>query len=279
MKKVGIIIFGLLSIFLLSLAGSVAAYNAEFTATCFAGVAPTIDGQYAAGEEWGSAGTTSFGTNGQFKTQWCMSPSVYASFLIETTDTTNDAGDYWVICFDATEDGGMTEPDGGSAPQANDFKLVITGHDSPTVQWYKGTGTAWTPITPVGFDNTAIFNQAQSLSASPMSSTPHYIWEMSIDKTNTEGLGITPMGYNWAQYIAYYDAHAGGAGLQAWPPTPASDTNPDSWGYVPYSSDPVPESLSIVLVIALSSVAVIAGSVLLRKRSIAKLASKHKVAI
>lgn len=279
MKKVGFIIFCTLSVFVLAIAGTVSAYNATFTHTCYAGASPTINGQYTTGEEWGSALTTSFGTNGQFKTQWCMSPSVYASFLIETTDATNDAGDYWVVCLDATEDGALTEPDGGSAPKTNDFKLVITGHDSPTVQWYKGTGTAWTPITPTGFSDVLIFQQAQSLSASPMSSTPHYIWEMHIDKTNTAGLGITPMGYNWAQYIAYYDAHAGGAGLQSWPPAPATDTNPNSWGYVPYSMDAVPEGLSIVLVVALSSVAVIAGSVLLRKRAISRITSKQIAAI
>lgn len=279
MKRIGIVIFCIFSVFLLSIAGNAVAYNAAFTHTCHAGTSPTINGQYTTGEEWGSALTTSFGTNGQFKTQWTLSPAVYACFLIETLDNTNDAGDYWVITLDSTTDGGETPPNGGTAPQTDDFKIVITGHDSPTVQWYKGTGTAWTTITPTGFNDVAVFQVAQSLSASPMSSTPHYILEMHIDKTNTAGLGIVPMGYNWAQYIAYYDAHAGGYGLQSWPPSPASDTNPNSWGYVPYSMEAVPESLSVAIVIALSSVAVIAGSVLLRKRSITKLASKVTVAM
>jgi hypothetical protein len=236
---------------------------------------PTVDGKYT-GTEWSETGTTTFGTNGHFSIGWVLTPTT-ACFIIETSDATNDPGDYWAITFDSTADGGATEPNGGTAPQVDDFKLVVTGHTSPTVQWYKGTGTVWAAVTPTGWTDPAIFSQNQSLSASPTSSTPHYILEITIDKTNTAGFGIAIMGYNWASYIAYNDAHTGGNGLQAWPPTPATDTNPNSWGYVPYQFAAIPETLNIGLIVALSSVAVVAGSIILNKRSLTKLAKKYSL--
>jgi hypothetical protein len=264
----------LLSIFIIALAGSATAYNSAATHTCYEyqtdDTQPTINGQFSVAE-WADAASLPFGTNGNFRSGWTMSPVVYAEFFVETFDTTNDAGDYWEICFDSTTAGGATEPNGGTVPQTDDFKLVVTGHDSPTVQWYKGTGTAGTPLQaiamPTAFTDTAVFQQAQSLSASPMDSTPHYMWEMHIDKTNTAGLGITPMGYNWAEYIAYYDAHAGGYGLQSWPASPAVDTNPDSWGYEGYSMSAAPEGFNMGIILALSSLAVVVGAVLIKKRA------------
>ena len=180
----------MLSIFVIALAGNVAAYNASLTHSCYLSeTAPTINGQYTA-PEWAGGASIPFGVNGvSIK---CMDHVAYClcKLLYRNLDTTNYAGDYWVITFDSTAACAETPPNGGTAPQVDDFKLVVTGHDSPTVQWYKGTGTAWAPITPTGFSDVAVFQQAQSLSASPMYATPHYIWEMHIDKTNTAGLGI-----------------------------------------------------------------------------------------
>lgn len=271
MKKNRIAIVCILSIFVLALAGNAAAYNAAFTHSCYLSeTAPTINGQYTAAE-WAAGASIPFGINGVSRNSWTMSPVVFASFCIETWDTTNDAGDYWVITFDSTAEGAETPPNGGTAPQTNDYKLVVTGHTSPTVQWYKGNGTGWTPVTPAGFTDPAVFQQAQSLSASPMYATPHYIWEMHVDKTNTAGLGTVPMGYNWASYVAYYDAHAGGYGLQSWPPSPASDTNPNSWGYVPYVFEAAPEGFTFGIIVLLSSIAVVAGAVLVRKHTLPKI--------
>jgi hypothetical protein len=272
LKKNRIAIVCILSIFVLALAGNAAAYNAAFTHSCYlAETAPTINGQYTTAE-WAGGASIPFGTNGVSRNAWTMSPVVYASFCIETWDTTNNAGDYWVITFDSTAAGAETPPNGGTAPQVDDFKIVVTGHDTPTVQWYKGTGTAWAPITPVGFTDPAVFQQVQSLSASPMYATPHYIWEMHIDKTNIAGLGIAAMGYNWASYIAYYDANPGGYGLQSWPPSPAVDTNPNSWGYVPYVFEAAPEGFTFGFIVMLSSIAVVASAVLLRKRNLPRIA-------
>jgi hypothetical protein len=105
-----------------------------------------------------------------------------------------------------------------------------------------------------------------------MYATPHYIWEMHIDKTNTAGLGTVAMGYNWASYVAYYDAHAGGYGLQSWPPSPATADNPNSWGYVPYVFEAAPESFTFGFIVMLSSIAVVASAVLLRKHNLPKVA-------
>jgi hypothetical protein len=268
MKKLGIAIFCMLSLFVLSLVGIAAAYNAAFTHTLYQSDAPpTVDGTYAVGAEWLASGTQTFGTNGVFRDMWTMTPNL-ACLLIETTDATNDAGDYWVVCYDSTEAGGATEPDGGTAPKTNDYKLVVTGHGaSATVQWFKGTGTGWstTPATV----SAGLLTQAQSLSATPMIGTPHYVLELYIDKSDTS-LGTVPMGYTWAQYVAYYDAHDGGNGLQQWPPTPASANVPDGWGYITYVQEPnptpnIPEGIGIIVILSVSSVA-IAGSMLLRKR-------------
>lgn len=269
MKKIGIAIFCVISLFVLSLAGNAIAYNAAFTHILYqSDAAPTVDGTYAPGAEWLASGTQTFGTNGIFRDMWTMSPNL-ACLLIETADNTNDAGDYWVVCYDSTESGGATEPDGGTAPKTNDYKLVVTGHGaSATVQWFKGTGTAWS-TTPATGVSAGLLTQAQSLSVTPKIGTPHYVLELYIDKSDTS-LGTVPMGYTWANYIAYYDAHAGGYGLQQWPPAPASANVPDGWGFITYESAPnptpdVPEGISIVAMLTVSSVAMV-GAVLLRKR-------------
>ncbi len=269
-KKLRTATFCILLIFVLSLIGSAAAYNAAFTHTIYqADAPPTIDGTYALGSEWIASLGTHIGTNGVWRDEWTMSPN-FACLLIEPADTTNDPGDYWVVCYDSTAEGGETPPDGGTAPKSNDYKLVVTGHGAiATVQWFKGTGTGWTSATP----SASLLTQAQSLSSTPLISAPHYVLELYIDKADTS-LGTVPMGYNWAQYVAYYDAHAGGYGLQSWPPAsatpPGSPDVPDSWGYIPYAmganpTPDIPESLSIIAIISVSTVA-IAGSMFLRRR-------------
>ena len=170
------------------------------------------------------------------------------------------------ILIYSTEDGGETPPDGGAAPKTNDYKLVVTGHGaSATVEWFKGSGTGWSPVATPGEE---VFAQAQTLAPyTPKIGTPHYVLEMHIEKTDTS-LGTVIMGYTWAQYVAYYDAST--ATLQSWPPAPASADVPDSWGYIPYemAANPepdVPEGIGLVAMLAMSSVAA-AGMVLLRKR-------------
>jgi len=262
MKKTSIAVCCLM---LFVLAGTVRAYNAEYTHTNYmSNDKPTADGTYIVDEEWMSSGTQTFGTNGMFNDEWCMPSGVWACLLIETEDGTDDAEDQWVICYDSTDEGGETDPDGGTAPQTNDYKLVITGHGtSATVEWYKGTGTDWALTTT---PDSAVFEYGQSLTTTPRIEADHYVLELCIEKTDTT-MGTTVMGYNWGQFVSYYD---GGDGLQQWPPTPASADVPDSWGYIVYemaaNPDPtIPESTGFVVMLAVSSVAA-AGAVLLRKR-------------
>jgi len=269
MKKISIAVFCMLSLFALGLVGSATAYNATYTHTNYlSSTIPTIDVTYAQGDEWLASGTQTFGANGIFRDQWTMSPNL-ACLLIETADGTDDAGDQWVICYDSTESGTTTEPDGGPNPTTFDYKLVVTGHGaSATVQWFRGTGTGWstTPIAATG-GLTAV----QALRPyTPKIGTQHYVLELTIDKSDTS-LGSVPMGYTWAQFVSYYDAHAGGYGLQQWPPAPASANVPDGWGYITYESAPnptpdVPEGIGFVVMLGVSSVAAV-GAVLLRKRT------------
>jgi hypothetical protein len=279
MKKIGTAIFCLLSIFVIVFAGNAAAYNAAFEHILYAGdVPPTVDGTYGISDEWVVSGTQTFGTNGIFRDYWVMDPNLLC-LLIETADNTNDAGDYWVVCWDSTDDGGATEPDGGPSPKTNDYKLVVTGHGaSATVQWFKGTGTAWstTPSTPAE----GVLEEAQQLAPyTPKIGTPHYVLEMAISKMDTS-MGAPLMGYTWATYIAYYDEST--ATLQSWPPAPASADVPDSWGYVTYDmganpTPDVPEGITIGIMLSLSTLAVIVSTRYFRKLSKIKSHSPEKL--
>jgi hypothetical protein len=271
MKKAIIVIIvaiSMLSLFILTLVGSIEAYDAGFTQTDYnAIVTPTIDGQYAIGDEWGGSLATTFGTNGIFRNEWLMATNVYENLLIETADATNDAEDYWEICYDGNAGGGAT-------PQTDDYRIVVTGHGATaTVTWYQGTGTGWNAITTPPATS---FTQAQSLSSSPRISEPHYILEMTVWKNSAELGGTFIIDQYFAMRVAYYDAHADGNGLQAWPPAPATRDAPDGWGYVTYvygeqnPNPDVPEGFGVGVVLTSSSVAIVAGAVLLRKRPISQ---------
>ena len=276
MKKRGIVIFCLLLLFVLVFAGNARAYNADYTHTNYYSgeIKPTIDGTYIVDDEWISSATQTFGANGIFIDEWCIPEGfggpTWACLLIETADATDDAEDQWVICFDSTDEGGETDPDGGTAPQTNDYKVVITGHGATaTVQWYKGTGTGWDPATTPA---ETVFQQAQSLTATPMIDTPHYVLELCIEKQDTDTFGTVIMGYNWGQFVSYYDEDTGET--QQWPPadaTPAGSPDvPDNWGYIAYAFEAnpepsIPENVGFVVMLAVSSVAATAA-VFLRKR-------------
>ena len=268
MKKIGIAIFCLLSLLVIAFAGSAVAYDPAYEHVLYAGDVPpaSIDGTYDIGDEWVVSGTQTFGTDGIFRDFWVMDPNLLC-LLIETGDSTDDAGDYWVVCWDSTDEGGAAEPDGGAAPKTNDYQLKVTGHgSSATTQFFKGTGSAWdtTPLT--GWEG--LHQIVQQLAPyTPKIGTPHYVLEMGIQKMDTT-FGTPLMGYTWATYIAYYDAST--ATLQSWPPAPASADVPDTWGFVGYdmAANPepdVPESIAIGVMLALSTVAVVVSMRYFRK--------------
>ena len=259
MKRIGITLLLVLALSLIAFAGVAYAPNYDIEHYLYNGeMEPTVDGTYSPNGEWDASGTQTFGTDGIFRDYWVMDPNLLC-LLIETGDTTDDAGDYWIICWDSTEDGGGTEPDGGTAPKTNDNKLVITGHGaSATVQWSQGTGSGWaTHAGPA--EGTLV--QAQTFSVTPKIGVPHAVLEMYIYKM--EYLGSVPlMGYTWGTFIGYYDASTDT--LQQWPAAPASPDNPDSWGFIPYEMEPnpvpdIPEGLTVGVMLMISTIAVVVG--------------------
>jgi hypothetical protein len=215
-------------------------------------VEPTIDGAWTSENEWTDGEETMIGENVAFRSTWTMLSAdpitVTTNFVIEILDDdTNDTGDYWQMCIDGYVDG-------GSAPQAGDYIIEIVGHSTLTV--YEGTGTGWTEITPASGE--LVF--AESISDSPTSSTPHWIAEFTILKTS----GNILLDAIWGFRLAVYDESNSEAGVQAWPPT--DQDVPDEWGVQNYTSEPIPEALTIGVMMLLSSVSVLVGYHFLQKR-------------
>ena len=165
-------------------------------------------------------------------------------------DNTNNAGDYFQLCYDGNADG-------GTAPKTDDLRIDLIGHNNQTgLKAFRGNGTGWDPLTTT-------VDQLQgndSLSTSPYSSTPHYIAEIKLDK-----IALALSQYTWVR-IAAYNAGNSSGGVHVWPPS--SRDVPDDYGYLDSSADATPESLGFGAMVILSSVAVIAGSAYrFRKRS------------
>jgi len=223
----------------------------------YAGSAVTVDGKWGT-TEWTDAWLEKqfpAGTNARFAYKVSMSEEfeITLYFIVEFPDTTNDAGDKWVICIDGGTGAG---PDGGTAPNSNDNKIEITGHT--TLQVYTGTGTGWAPANAL---NAAVkFNN--SLTTSPNIATNHWVVEVSISKAAFSwGGNPPPLGL----YVGMYDASNTAQGWVQWPATSAD--NPSRWGTIAsYTGEPLPEGLSFAVVVALSSVAIVVGTIYLRKK-------------
>lgn len=213
---------------------------------------PTIDGMWTAENEWTDGEITPIGEDVAFRSTWdfVSMEEVYTRWIVEfLSDTTDDPEDYWEVCFD----GDQTM---GAAPEAGDYKFVITGHTD--LVWYQGDGTGW---TEEALDASEI-EWAASLSESPTDSTPHWILEFVINK----GGGSVLLGQLWNLRIAVYDASNSEAGELAWPE--GSDANdPSGWGVENFEMANIPEGLSFGVLVLLSSAAVIVATVVLRKRS------------
>jgi hypothetical protein len=237
--------------------------------------APTIDGKWTSGTEWTDGKRENIGSSAIFYDMWTYGTTVNENIIIETLDNTNDAGDYVQICFDGANNL-------GSSPQTDDFLVNVTGHSTCT--WYEGTGSTWSAIaTP----DSSIFSFAQTLGTSPVyGTTQHYMTEFSFNKQGVVN-GQSFLAIQFNMRIAVYDAHSGGLGAAAFPASSTAN-NPSGWEYIDYSSNtnsptdplPIPESLSVGVIMVLSVVAVVAGAMILSKRSkIAELAGKQKSVI
>jgi hypothetical protein len=204
----------------------------------YSGAAVTIDGKWTDPDEWHDVTTQYMGTPQAGLFEYKMDITDYSmTWLLEFADSTNDAGDKWQICIDGGDDG-------GSAPNANDVKLEITGHT--TLATYAGSGTAWTASAWTA-------EWKDSLTTSPHDPANHYVLEVKFSKSQWDwGASPPPHGVR----IAMYDASNPSQGWVSWPPT-STDTNPGSWGGIPdYMAAPAPEGLAVGLMMVLSAVAV-----------------------
>jgi hypothetical protein len=196
----------------------------------------------------GWATTTSF-----FRCKWGYTPAICENWLMEFLgDTTNDAGDWWEICVDATATG-------GAAPQAAEFKVNWSAAQG--VKVWVGTGTSWAASTAVvGTDVVA----GTSIAASPASATPHRIVEIYLDK-GVSAANALAMGLNNNARLAIYDAATGLTVM--WPPYSSADV-PDTYGAgtTDIAGGTIPEGLTIGVMLALSSVAVVVSVRYFRKQ-------------
>jgi hypothetical protein len=209
----------------------------------------TLDGNWATGEwedswiEW-----LNYSANGERFCYKASSALEYApELLIESSDNTTDAGDIWQICIGVPLD--------NSAPEASQNKIEIVGHETLTV--YEGNGEDW----DVADSAPVTWADNMTISDVPLD-FEHYCVEVIIDKTAAAGGAYNaapPIGLRVAMYDESEDTWL------AWPPE--SDPNdPNSWGQITGGNPTIPESLSFIGVLLLSSVAVAVAFYVLRKR-------------
>ena len=214
--------------------------------------AVTIDGNWTNANEWRDATTQTISPTAKFEYKIdATGGGLLMTWLVEFSDKTNDAGDRWQICIDGNADG-------GAAPNANDNKWEIEGHT--TLKQYVGTGTGWATQATTGI------TWKDKLTTSPHDPATHYILEFQIDKNAyAGGWGANPPPEGIR--VAMYDASNAAAGWQAWPPESISKDNPARWGLIAdFVMGAAPEGLTIGVMLALSSVAVVVSIRYFRKR-------------
>jgi hypothetical protein len=242
----------LCSLLLITTVGTVMAGNDVYSVIEYwAQAQATYDGVWTSDTEWTDGPATPISDDAIFTYTMSYTDTydMYSQFLIEFFgDTTDDAEDYMQICIDPSNGGGST-------PQTGYGRIDINGHTE--IVCYAGDGTGWTEIA-VDDD----IEWANSISESPLNSTPHWILELQFDKqVNAMLLTEPPNGIRFAVYDASTDT------LAAWPPD-SDVNNPNTWGVVPtYSQEPIPEGLNFAVMAFLSSVSLVVGSHYLHKRS------------
>ncbi|MDH5770314.1 MAG: hypothetical protein OEZ25_03390 [Candidatus Bathyarchaeota archaeon] len=218
--------------------------------------APVEDGAWTTEDEWNDAMTPpNLPTTFHWRQKWTWPSNIIEHFLIEFfTDNTNDAGDYFQLCVDNMADGGTT-------PQSDDIRIDWMGHDVSGLTIYQGNGTGWEVFTDFTW-NVDIYI-TDSIGASPLESNPHWIIELQMDRSKSE-FDVSGAGYQPGIRLAVYDESNSEAGVQAWPPT--SRDVPNDWGLETGTTDNIPEPMTIVTVVLLSSVAIVVSSHFLRRR-------------
>jgi len=257
MKRALFVAFSILmlcSLLLLITVGTIKAGNPDYSIIEYTGgvVPATVDGDWTTDDEWTDALLVPVSDNVSF---WYNVYLVAYSceFCVEIfDDDTNDTGDYWQFCFDDTNNG-------GTAPGSGDYRVDIVGHTNVVV--YTGDGSGWVESTATPSE--VGITWANSISDSPLESNPHWILEFTFIKTVAMIPNPPPTGLR----VAVYDANNSVAGVQDW--APDSDVNvPNEWGLISgFSEDPIPEGLTIGVMVLLSSVSVLIASHYFRKRS------------
>lgn len=261
MKKAVLIALAIALLCTLSLASFTNATMAGYDFTNYQAITtPTTDGTHTAGE-WidDSAVPPNLPTAFVFREKWSYpSSQIYEHVLIEFfTDNTNDPNDYYQVCWD-------NSANGGSAPQSDDVKIEWKGHNVAGFKVYQGNGAGWTQYTGTGAALGTEIVIAESQSASPLNSTTHWVIEMKVYRSGI--FDVSGAGYAPGMSVAVYDASNSAAGVQAWPPN--SVDKPSDWALETGSMENIPESLTIIAVVFLSSVAIVTSVVFLRKHPI-----------
>ena len=259
MKRVVLVAFCIIALCSLGLVmktGTVRAYKAGYEVNDFVAIRTcTVDGNWTTPDEWTDAAEKQLdgSLNAIFRLKYVSDGFTYVNqyYLIEFfDDTTNDTDDYWQICYD----GGS---DGGSAPGTDCLRMDFVGHNTTGFTFYKGDGSAWATSSDYSW-GTNIFI-VDTFGSSPLSDTPHWIVEIFI-----EHFYFAIAADQWIR-VAAYDASNSDAGVQAWPDS--SVNVPDDWGVSYSMMEPIPEALTIGVMVLLSSVSVLIGSHYFRKRS------------
>ena len=256
-SSIALSVIMLCSLLLLVNVGTTMAYLSNYSYEEFSGLPITFDGKWTSSSEWTIAPWQTISATAKFTGVVDISAGTFQYNIIELlSDNTTDAGDYWQICMEDTATG-------ASAPGSDDYRIELVGHT--TLKVYQGNGTGWNLLsTPPGG-----FAIKDSLSTSPTSSTPHWVCEIQIDKTNSPITLQPPIGIR----VAAYDASNAAAGEQAWPPNSVSSVNiPSQWGSISGYGGEIPEGFTFGIVALLSSVVVLVSAFGFRKRRITKLA-------
>jgi hypothetical protein len=266
MKKNFFAAFCIIALCILALVmktGTVSAYQAGYEVNDYVGIAAVImDGNWTTADEWTDAEEKQLDgdLNVTFRLKYISAADlsyVYQYYLIEFfDDTTDDAEDYWRICYAASTSFFGT-PIGGTTPQTDCTRFDLVGHDvAAGFKLYKGDGTTWVESTEYTWGTNVEI--AESFGTSPLSDTPHWIAEIVIEHVF---FMIQPE--FWIR-VAAYDASNADAGVQAWPDS--SVDVPDEWGLMNALQEPIPEALTIGVMMLLSSVSVLVGYHYLRKQ-------------
>jgi len=261
MKRYLLAVFSIIllcSLLLMPIALVNAYYDDYETSNYLAIETPVTDGAWTTDTEWDDAEVpTNLPATFHWRDKWTYPGGIIIEhYIIEFfTDDTNDTGDYFQYCCDRLADG-------GDAPQPDDIRIDYMGHSGLSgLTVYQGNGAGWEEYTDFTWPDHIYISE--SISSSPLDSNPHWIIELTMDRTKFDVSQSTPAYCPWIR-VAVYDASNDTAGAQAWPPT--SEDVPDDWGLETGVYANIPEALTIAAVFLLSSVAVAVSFYFLRKR-------------